>query len=210
MNILTKHYRAATAFFILVSLLSISGNAFAADPTPAEPPAVIDLGVVPQLPSFNEFHRVVRNFYSDSEGLNLTDYDLQVVLQGSSVDGKLVQVFYKDQQAKNIYSRSYLVRRGEPIRFDPQQDPREINEFSDFTRIFEVGAKVYGLPNEATDIEVTAKLIHRQKLPRENPPPPQSFHLPLSWFVTQGDELFLDARYQAIPGLSRRKTVVAQ
>ena len=199
MQLSAKHYHVAIAYTASAAFLLTFIPAMAAEPTPTNPPARIDLGSANRLSSSEEFHRIVRNFYSDREGLDLADYDVQAVFQGDAVIGKLVQIFYKDQNARNIYSRPFLVSPGEPIRFDPQQDPREINEFSDFGHIFEVGARVIGLAND--NVTVTVELLNRVQLPRIILPPPREVQISPALFIREENEYFFDARYQAFPGL---------
>lgn len=141
------------------------------------------------------------------DGVDLTGYALEFTFQGG--DGKEVQLFFKgapDKNAtdwKNIYSKSKRIVSGQPIRFDPVVDPRDVDEFQDFTHIYGVGAKVFVFGG-VQDVEiVSARLIGRDA---PSPSAPSSseeetLQLESAKFVVQGAEFLLDARYGAIPDL---------
>lgn len=91
------------------------------------------------------------------EGVDLSNYDLGFTFQGGG--GRQVQLWYKDSGWRNVYSFPYIIESGQPIRYNPFTDGRNVDEFNDFTHIYAIGAKVFG---GVEGIQITSvKLIKR-------------------------------------------------
>lgn len=73
---------------------------------------------------------------------NLTDFVLEMTFQGGN--GKYAQLYFKNPEWKNVYSTLRPIRDGVPIRFDPIYDDCAVREFTDFSNIAAVGAKIWG------------------------------------------------------------------
>jgi hypothetical protein len=91
------------------------------------------------------------------DGINLTDYALEFTFDGG--DGRLAQLWYKNQSFANVYSEPWTISFGQPLEFNPRSDSAAVAEFTDFTHIYAVGARVQGGANGLTI--ATARLIYR-------------------------------------------------
>jgi hypothetical protein len=85
-------------------------------------------GAVPDLPAL--------------DGVDLSNYGLVFIFQGG--DGRQVQLYYKDQNFRNVFSYPLNIVSGQPICFNPFTDDRNVNQFEDFTHIYAIGVKVLG------------------------------------------------------------------
>jgi mannan endo-1,4-beta-mannosidase len=72
----------------------------------------------------------------------LSNLDLEFVFHEG--DGQQVQLWYKDQNWRNVYSFPYPITSGQPSRYNSFTDGRNVDEFDDFTHIYAIGAKVWG------------------------------------------------------------------
>lgn len=103
------------------------------------------------------------------ENSNLTDaagkpgYVLELEVRNLTTKPVQVQLWFKDADYKNVYAYPVTLQpnQQQTIRFNPASDRLNIREFSDFSRIAAVGAKVWGqratLPGLAA--VVTARLM---------------------------------------------------
>jgi len=95
--------------------------------------------------------------YSQDQGVDLRGYALELTFQGG--DGKSAQIFFKNSTWANVYSASKPIASGQPVRFDPVTDRREVSDFDSFEHIYAIGAKIL---QGIQGIEITsARLIER-------------------------------------------------
>lgn len=92
-----------------------------------------------------------------TDGVDLKEYDLEMTFTGA--EGRQIQLWFKNSEWKNVYAFPVAAQTGKPIRFNPMKDDRNVNDFSDFSHIYAVGAKVFG-GLEGTKVE-SARLIKR-------------------------------------------------
>jgi hypothetical protein len=91
------------------------------------------------------------------DGVDLSNYDLEFTFEAR--DGQEAQLWYKGRSWKNVFSFPYPITFGQPIRYDPFSDGRNVDEFSDFSHIWGVGAKIWG---GVEGVQITsARLIQR-------------------------------------------------
>lgn len=77
-----------------------------------------------------------------TDGVDLTKYDLEFTFKNA--EGRQIQLWYKNSSWRNVYSYPYTILREQPIRYNPFTGGRNVDEFSDFTHIYAIGAKVFG------------------------------------------------------------------
>jgi hypothetical protein len=146
----------------------------AASSTPTEGPSptlgsIIELNLTNFVSQASKKGGKVDEFYLDttsgsnirlpvSDGVDLSDYDLEFTFRGG--DGKQVQLWYKDQDFHNVYSCPGPITSDQPIHFNPTTpEERCVDEFTDFTHIYAIGAKVL---EGVAGVEIaSAKLIRR-------------------------------------------------
>ncbi|MDH5301063.1 MAG: hypothetical protein OEW58_06845 [Gammaproteobacteria bacterium] len=126
--------------------------------------AVITLSTSSFKKSSDEWSLDVRSLYlpklrsKQGEGLDLSKYNLEFTFQGAG--DKQVQLWFRNADWKNVYSDAHTTIDNSPITFDPSRDPRAVNQFNDFSNIFQVGVKVF---DEIGDTQlVAAKLTPRK------------------------------------------------
>jgi hypothetical protein len=118
------------------------------------PPIILTEHTVQDATDGQEFYFDIRKRES---GIDLSGYTLEITLRGG--DGRNAQLFFKDCDFKNVYSIAQPIPDKLPIQFNPASDPREVDEFSDFTCIAAVGVKIF---DNAKGIKiVSAQLIGR-------------------------------------------------
>jgi hypothetical protein len=94
----------------------------------------------------------------NKKGTDLSKYDLEFSFKNA--DGKHIQLWYKDSKWKSVYSWEFKITGKKSIRFNPSgRGTRNVNEFTDFTHIYAIGAKVREGIGEIKIISV--KLIKR-------------------------------------------------
>lgn len=116
---------------------------------------------------WDDFYRDIRGSYVRCGGgkdahyvyiNDLTDYVLEMTFQGG--DGKCAQLYFKDSNWRNVYSKCIKIKDGKPIRFDPKLDSCDVCEFIDFSNIYAVGAQIGG---GIQGVELTsARLVLRE------------------------------------------------
>jgi hypothetical protein len=133
------------------------------------------------------------------DGVDLSNYVLEFTVQGG--DGKEVQLYFKNSNWENVFAYPKQIVSGQPIRFDPAVDDRDVDQFQDFTHIYAVGAKIWG-GVQGVKI-VSARLIGRDAPSPSTPSSSEEEALQLepTNFAVQGTEFLLDTRYGAIPDL---------
>jgi hypothetical protein len=90
-------------------------------------------------------------------GVNLSNYILEMTFQGG--DGRQAQLYLKNYEWANVYSKRKRITSGQPLRFDPINDPCDVCDFRDFGNIYAIGAKIWG-GTQGVEI-VSACLIER-------------------------------------------------
>ncbi|MFH1836528.1 MAG: TolC family protein, partial [Candidatus Omnitrophota bacterium] len=74
-------------------------------------------------------------------GIDLTDYVLEVRYPGRYDQ---MQLFFKNNTWKNVYSYPMTVNNEKIIEFDPLSDGRNVDQFNNFRNIYAVGVKIRG------------------------------------------------------------------
>jgi hypothetical protein len=115
-------------------------NTKVSTPTSTIPPIILK-GVIVQdvQPDGQEFYYDIRK---GKTGISLEGYTLEITFQGG--DGRDAQLFFKDCDFLNRYAIPQPIISGQAMRFNPAIDDLAVNQFSDFTCINAVGAKVFG------------------------------------------------------------------
>lgn len=174
--------RSLNLTILLALTLILSGCNSSPTPTPtltlASPPSPSPVGVIELNPTDfkvqdGDRDGVAEEFILDTrfgaipglpmqDGVDLSNHDLEFVFHGG--DRQQVQLWYKNQEWANVYSFLYPITSGQPIRYNPFADDRNVDEFDDFTHIYAIGAKVWG------GVE-GVQIIFARLIPRLTPSP---------------------------------------
>jgi hypothetical protein len=103
------------------------------------PPIILKGFIVQNVQGGQEFYLDIRK---GKTGISLEGYILEITFQGG--DGREAQIFFKDCGFDSVYAFPKPISDGQPMRFNPATDDRAVDEFSDFTCINAVGAKIFG------------------------------------------------------------------
>lgn len=92
----------------------------------------------------------------DGDCVDLSGYTIEMTFQGA--EGMQVQLFFKNAQFRNVYAFPTSFISGQPVRFDPAVDDRNVDEFDDFSCIAAVGAKIWG---GAQGVQITSARLFK-------------------------------------------------
>ena len=154
---MARIYYLAFLLIIWIFLVSCRGPQPLA-PTSASAPAEIPLDTNAfELQSVEDGEEQFLDIRRGDLCRDLSNHTLEVVFDGG--DEKEIQLFFKDEDFRNAYSRQKVIVSGEPLRFNPEVDPSDVfDEGFMQSCINLVGVKVVG---EFQDVEITSARLFK-------------------------------------------------
>jgi hypothetical protein len=118
-------------------------------PTPLPPSSgdviVLDPArfITQTVPGGEDFFQDIRPRGKDC--VDLRGYTLEITFETSGKgEGKQAQLWFKNSQFENVFAYPESITSSQPMRFNPAVDPCNVCDFTDFSCISSVGAKVWG------------------------------------------------------------------